>query len=121
MKNLDKDRILEEAINYIEKSPDNITPTKAWRYARAQGCRIGFENFNKIFQRLVSFGYIKPRGYNKGYALLKPIEVLKNDFSSHTVTESTVWVTKKCVTIRIINQICEWVRSLEQTKKKNVF
>lgn len=121
MKNLDKDRILEEAINYIEKSPDNITPTKAWRYARAQGCRIGFENFNKIFQRLVSFGYIEPRGYNKGYALLKPIEVLKNDFSSHTVTESTVGVTKKCVTIRIINQICEWVRSLEQTKKKNVF
>ena len=121
MKNLDKDKILEEVINYIEKFPNNITPTKAWRYARSQGCRIGFENFNKIFQRLVNFGYMKPKGYNKGYALLKPIEVLKNDFSNHTVTECTVGVTKKCVTIRIINQICEWVRSLEQTKKKNIF
>ena len=121
MKNLDKDKILEETIGFIEKFPDNISPTRAWKYVRTQGIRIGFENYNKIFQRLVSFGYLKARGYNKGYTLLKPIEVLKDDFANNTVAESTMRVTKKCVTIRIINKICEWVRNLEQTKKKNVF
>lgn len=121
MKNLDKDKILEETIGFIEKFPDNISPTKGWKYVRTQGVRIGFENYDKIFQILVSFGYLKPKGYNKGYALLKPVEVLKDDFVNNIVTVDTVRVTKKCVTIRIINQICEWVRNLEQTKKKNVF
>jgi hypothetical protein len=121
MKNLDKDKILEETIGFIEKFPDNISATRAWKYVRTQGVRIGFENYNKIFQRLVSFGYLKARGYNKGYALLKPVEVLKDDFANNIVTESTVRVTKKSVTIRTINKICEWVRSIEQTKKKNIF
>lgn len=121
MKNLDKDKILEETIGFIEKFPDNVSPTRAWKYVRTQGVRIGFENYNKIFQRLVSFGYLKAKGYNKGYALLKPVEVLKDDFANNIVTESTMRVTKNSVTIRIINKICEWVRNLEQTKKKNVF
>ena len=121
MKNLDKDKILEETIGFIEKFPDNVSPTRAWKYVRTQGVRIGFENYNKIFQRLVSFGYLKAKGYNKGYALLKPVEVLKDDFANNIVTVSTMRVTKKCVTIRIINKICEWVRSIEQTKKRNMF
>jgi hypothetical protein len=121
MKNLDKDKILEETIGFIEKFPDNISPTRAWKYVRTQGVRIGFENYNKIFQRLVGFGYLKAKGYNKGYTLLKPIEVLKDDFANNIVAESTMRVTKKCVTIKIINKICEWVRSIEQSKKKNIF
>ena len=121
MKNLDKDKILEETIGFIEKFPDNVSPTRGWKYVRTQGVRIGFENYNKIFQRLVSFGYLKAKGYNKGYTLLKPIEVLKDDFANNIVAESSVRVTKKCVTIKIINKICEWVRNIEQTKKKNMF
>lgn len=121
MKNLDKDKILEETIGFIEKFPDNVSPTRGWKYVRTQGVRIGFENYNKIFQRLVSFGYLKAKGYNKGYTLLKPIEVLKDDFANNIVAESAVRVTKNSVTIRIINKICEWVRSIEQTKKKNMF
>lgn len=122
MKSLDKDKILQEIIGYIEQHPDRTSQTKAWKYARAQGCRIGFENFSKVFSILINLKYVEANeGYNKGYRLIKSIQVLKDDFRNNIVTEDTVRVTKNSVTIRIINKICEWIRDIEQTKKKNVF
>jgi hypothetical protein len=121
MKNLDKDKILQETISYIEQYPDEINMTKAWKYTKAQDIKVGYDNYNKIFKKLIDFGYLESKGYNKGYILTKPIEVLKNDFDNNIVMASSMRVTKNSVTIRIINKICEWIRDIEQTKKKNVF
>ena len=121
MKNLDKDKILQETISYIEQYPDEINMTKAWKYTKAQDIKVGYDNYNKIFKKLIDFGYLESKGYNKGYVLVKPLEVLKNDFENNIVMASSMRVTKNNVTIKIINKICAWIRDIEQTKKKNVF
>lgn len=120
IKQSDKYQILRATIDYIKTTPEHIVPTKSWKYARNQGCRIGYENYFKIFSILVETEcIIKNEGYNKGYKLNKPFKDLEDDFESHIIDYDSPWCSNNVVTIRIINNICAWVES--QTYKKKVF
>jgi DNA invertase Pin-like site-specific DNA recombinase len=114
----DKEKILAATLDYIKTTPDYIIPTAAWKYSRAQGCRVGYPNYFRIFSVLIKTGYVvKNEGYNKGYRLNRPFKTLYDDFKNNNIDYDASLCKNNNVTLENIKDICKWVQSLQYKKK----
>ena len=117
-KNANKEAIVEKMIQYLKIHVDQtIVKKKCEAYIRAQGVRFDSHIFSKLYDNMITAGYLKQIAPRKG-CIVTDVNNLKQAVENNTVLSYSRRIVANSVTIQFLHKICKWYKDIKPKYKK---
>jgi DNA invertase Pin-like site-specific DNA recombinase len=117
-KNTNKELIIKEMVEYLEKNSDQtIVKKKCEAYVRAQGVRFDTKIFSKLYDNMIQAGYLKEIAPRRGCTVVDAAN-LKQALESNTITTYSRRIVYLSVTIQFLHKVCKWYNDTKPRYKK---
>ena len=118
----EKDKMLEETVQEILKSPDYVSPTMIWKTIKSLGQHITYTRYRDlIFNKIFEINVLEPIGIKRGYRLAADKETLYSNLGLNIDTQYSTWCMTSNVTIDIILNISRFGSKIKYKSKKLLF
>jgi len=117
-KNANKEAIVKKMIQYLElHANQTIVKKKCEAYIRAQGVRFDTHIFSKLYDNMITAGYLQQIASRKGCIVVNA-DNLKQAVENNTVLSYSRRVVELSVTIQFLHKICKWYKDIKPKYKK---
>ncbi|MDD6640937.1 MAG: recombinase family protein [Erysipelotrichaceae bacterium] len=118
----EKDKMLEETVKEILKSPEYVSPTMIWKTIKSLGHHITYTRYRDlIFNKIFDINVLEPIGIKRGYRLAADKETLYSNLGLNIDAQYSTWCMTNNVTIDIILNISRFGGKIKYKNKKLLF
>lgn len=116
------DKMIEETVKEILKSPDYVSPTMIWKTIKSLGHHITYTRYRDlIFNKIFDINVLEPIGIKRGYRLAADKETLYSNIGLNIDAQYSTWCMTNNVTIDIILNISRFGGKIKYKSKKLLF